>query len=508
MDIDLSALHFIRPLWLLLLVPGLLLPIIWRNGQSMQRRLNGKIAPHLLDYLLLTPQDNHRLRPVHLCAAILIIGAIAAAGPTWQEDRPDFVDNHAPLILALDLSPSMDSRDVPPSRLEAAKNKLHDLVERRGNAHTALIAYAGSAHIVLPATDDPALLNSFIEPLSSSLLEMPGKNLLQVVEQAKRILAAEKAPGSLVIISDGADTSQLDALQQQLKGSLLQVLILAVGSEASNFDRPGLEQLAHALDAPLGSLTLNDDDLDWIELHAQKHFKAASGDANETRWKDAGYWLVWPLLLIALLCIRRGWSISWSAAIILGIGLAQPAPAQAGGFADAFLTADQQGRWAFEHGHLPAAAAHFKDPYWKGIAAYQASDYKLAVSTFSTLDTARGQFYLGNSQVRLFQFAPAIEAYKRALALQPDFAEAKANLKLTLALQEKSFEDAENLPGDKADELKFDNTSDRGKETELKAGKAISDELWLQNLSTSPAKFLKQKFSMQNAARTAEGTAQ
>ena len=160
-----------------------------------------------------------------------MLGAVAAAGPTWEQDRPDFLENRAPLIIAIDLSPSMDATDVPPSRLEAAKHKLHDLIQRRAGARNALIAYAGSAHLVLPPTDDPALLDTFIQALSTDLISKPGKNVGAVIEQAKRLLAAEKTPGTLLLITDGADTSALGGLDKQLDDSALQVLILAVGSE-------------------------------------------------------------------------------------------------------------------------------------------------------------------------------------------------------------------------------------------------------------------------------------
>ena len=520
MEINLSAFHFLRPAWLLLAIFGALMPLLWRRSQDQQRRLRAIIAPHLLPYLLITPQDHQRLRPVHITAALLILGAVAAAGPTWEQDRPAFVENRAPLIIALDLSPSMDASDIQPTRLEAAKHKLHDLIARRSGARTALIAYAGSAHLVLPATDDPALLDSLIQALSSDLIERPGKNVAAVIEQAKRLLDAENTPASLLLITDGADTTQLDALKQQLHGSALQVLVLAVGSthggiirDASgqprtdstgrpalgSFDQAALKQLAAATDAPLGSLTLNDDDLDWIEGHAQQHFQAASDELRELHWKDAGYWLCVPLLLLAWLTIRRGWSVNWSAALLLAVGLSvQPAPAQANPLADAFFTPDQQGRWAFEHQHFPAAAALFEDPYWKGIAAYNAADFDLALASFAQLDTPQVYFYLGNIYVRRFKFDQAIAAYTQALALQPQFPEASANLALAQALLKDTDSAEQNTPEVKPDQIKFDQQPGKGHSKPVQTQQAASDQQWLENLTTSPANFLRQKFSLQD----------
>jgi Ca-activated chloride channel homolog len=380
---DLSEFHFLRPAWLVLALLGALLPLLWRRSRDLQRRLRGNIAPHLLPYLLLTPSDPHRLRPVHLLSAVLVLGAVAAAGPTWQQDRPEFLENHSPLIIAVDLSPSMDTADVPPTRLTAAKHKLHDLVQRRKGARTALLVYAGSAHLVLPPTDDPALLDTFIQALSTDLIDKPGKDVAGVINQAQRLLG--QTPGTLLLVTDGA--AQLPTF----KDSSLQVLVLGLGSS------PTLKQLASATHAPLASLTLNDDDLDWIEGHAQQHFQNADEQQRLLQWKDAGYWLCWPLLVLMLFSVRRGWSLNWTAVLLLGL-LLPPTPAEA----NPFLTPDQQGRWAFEHHHYPEAAARFVDPYWKGIAAYNAADYDLAQSTFAPMNTAQAAFYLGNIHVRRF----------------------------------------------------------------------------------------------------------
>ncbi|WEL57727.1 VWA domain-containing protein [Pseudomonas kermanshahensis] len=505
MTFDLAAFHFLRPLWLLLIVPGLLLPVLWLRRHDLRRQLGGIIAPHLVEHLMITPKEQRRLRPVHLLGASLVLGALAAAGPTWVQDSPDFLDDRAPLVIAVDLSPSMDADDVPPTRLAAAKHTLHDLVLRRAGARTALIAYAGNAHLVLPATEDPALLDTFIQALATDLMSTPGKDALGAIDLALKLLAAERTPGTLVLLTDGGDTRQFPAIAKRVSGSPLQVLVLAVGSQsaAAGFDEQGLKGLAKAANAPLGSLSLNDDDLDWVELHAQRHFKAAQGDDAQLHWKDAGYWLCWPLLLIVLATLRRGWRVNWLPGMLLALLLGGSAePARAGALADAFFTADQQGRWAFEQGHYPQAAARFHDPYWRGIAAYQAADFEAALASLGKVDSAPAWFYQGNSYVRLFKFAQAIDAYQHALRLQPSFAEAKANLVLAEALL-KDFEDQQEQgpPTEKPDKVVEDQTPSGGKTQQQTTPQAASDQLWLDNLTTSPAQFLKRKFSIQDAAR-------
>jgi len=502
MNIDLYALHFLRPAWLLLIVIALLLAWAWHRLGEGRGPLHGMIAEHLLRHLIVMPKGNARVQPIHLLTAALIIGAVAAAGPTWEQDRPAFLDNHAPLILAVDLSPSMNSNDIAPTRLQAAKHTLHDLINRRHGGRIGLIAYAGTAHLVLPATDDPALLETFLEVLASDLIARPGKDLVGVLNIASTLLAGEKSPGTLVVVTDGADLSQLGELRQRLDQQPadqdLQWLILAVNSEAE----ASLKQLADAVDAPLGSLTASDDDLDWIELHAQTHFQAASPDQQKLQWKDVGYWLIYPLLVVAFFSLRRGWSLNWTAALLIACGCAQPtSSAYAGGFSDAFFTADQQGRWAYEHQHFQQAVGHFQDPYWKGLAAYALGDYASAQASFARVSSAAGYFYQGNSDVRLFKFDEAIAAYRQALAQQPDFPQAAANLALSLALK-KDFQDAQNkAPDIKPDQIKYDGKPEQGKNHPLQNAAVASDEQWLHNLNTSPARFLQQKFSLEDARR-------
>ncbi|MEN5167415.1 VWA domain-containing protein [Achromobacter kerstersii] len=547
MDVDLSAFHFLRPWWLLA-VPLALLLLWLGRAQGGRVGWGSTIAPALLPYLIVNAPGSRGPRPIHAVAALLMLGGIAAAGPTWQQDLPPFLDNQAPLIVAVDLSPSMDAADVPPSRLQAAKHKLHDLLARRAGAKTGLIAYAGSAHLVLPPTDDPSLVDLFIQSLSTELIAAPGKDAAGAINVAASVLKSTQAGGTVLLVTDGADTSQLPQVEQLAKAADFQILVLAAGASdggvlrdargqprmdkdgkpvLGTFDAVAIKQLADAARAPLGSLTLNDDDLDWVTLHAQRHFQDVQNAGQAVHWKDVGYWLCWPLAILALLCLRRGWNVNWLAGLMLAslAGLYAPntyanpnanpnASANANpvvstnpvasAIANAFFTPDQQGRWAYEHHDYTRAAALFQDPYWKGRAAYDAGDYSLALAAFARLDTAEANFYLGNTQARLRHYDDALAAYDRALHQRADFPEAKKNRELVAKLQAAIEAEQEDDNNDqKPDDVARDNKKGAGKMTQVEVAKASSDDVWLRNLSLSPAGFLKQKFAIEDARRGA-----
>src|SRR6478736_5018214 len=116
--------HFLRPWWLLAVVAAALLVWLLDRQTDMRARWRNLIAPNLLKHLLIDHVQSRGLRPVHLIAGLLALSAIAAAGPTWEKERPPFVEDRAPLAIAIDLGQTMNATDISPTRLERAKLKV------------------------------------------------------------------------------------------------------------------------------------------------------------------------------------------------------------------------------------------------------------------------------------------------------------------------------------------------------------------------------------------------
>lgn len=499
MNIDLSAFHFLRPWWLLV-VPFAVLLWWSRHRVLGAPGRDSRIAPDLVPYLIVRASGSRGPRPIDMLALTLVLGAFSAAGPTWQRDEPAYLDNVAPLIVAMDLSASMNGTDIPPSRLGAAKHLLRDLSAHRAGAKTGLIAYAGSAHLVMPPTDDSNLLDLFTQALSSDLTDRTGRNVAAVIALSARVLQAEQAGGTLLLVTDGANADHFDAVREQAQAAAdMQVLVMAVGQVG--LDVNAIRDLADAAGAPLGSLTGSSDDLDWVTLHAQQHFRAVQDEQTDiVHWNDVGYWLCWPLVLLALFTIRRGWNVSWLGCLLMAVMLGTTPTAHAGALADAFLTADQQGRAAFERGHYEEAAQRFHDTYWKGRAAYQTGKYKIALVAFSSMKTAEGYFYVGNTQVHLRQYDAAIDAYDQALSIRPDWKPAIVNRDIVSRLIDAMSQEQQGEPADSPDQTINDKTAQTGKMEQVPVSRAASEDVWLRNLTISPARFLRGKFAVEDAA--------
>ena len=200
--------HFLRPFWLLALLPVLALWWHIYRQQNARAVLEEVIDPHLLEHLFVGEGKARLLRPVNLLLAFWVILVIALAGPSWKREASPFAGEDAGLVVLLKVSETMNATDVQPSRLERAKFKLRDLLEERAGAPSALIVYSGSAHLVMPLTRDERILSAMVEDLTPDLMPADGDTLADALKRAEALLARAKVPGSVVVLADAVSPAQ------------------------------------------------------------------------------------------------------------------------------------------------------------------------------------------------------------------------------------------------------------------------------------------------------------
>lgn len=516
--------HFLRPAWLFaILAAAALAWLIARRG-DVRSRWGGTIAPQLLAHLLIDRRGNVRIRPVHLTVALIVLGAIAAAGPTWDRERAPFVEDKAPLAIAIDLSQTMDATDVAPTRIERVKLKVRDLLTRRQGARTAIFAYAGSAHMVLPLTDDASLIQTYVDSLATRIMPVAGKDTVKALHLAEAALAHEDVPGTILFMTDGVEPQATEAFKGTPKRN--EIMVLGVGTAAggpvkigdgefltdaggqrvfSRLDVDALRKLKSQTGVQLATITLDDSDVDWIERRVQTHLQEQQAN-EESRWRDCGWWLTIPIAMLSALWFRRGWTIRWVSVVLIAFGLSlsgqHPASAADWRLSDPWRTQDQQGRRAFDRGDYAGAAAHFEDPMWKGIALYRAGRFSEAIEALAPLDTAESYYNQGNAQAHLGRLPQAVASYTQALKRRPDWPEAKANLDIiqaVIALQEKTENEEQTLTlekDDMADSVTVDERGKKGKKGLVNGGQQ-SAEMWMRNIQVTPADLLARKFAIE-----------
>ncbi|MDP5071458.1 MAG: VWA domain-containing protein, partial [Congregibacter sp.] len=215
----LANFHFLRPYWLLLMLPcavfGLLL---WRQ-KGQEAGWSRIVAPELLEHLM-SPVSLRRSRS-GLPALLLAwaIAVLAAAGPSWQQLPQPVLQKQDALVLVVDLSYSMLATDLSPSRQDRVRRKLLDLLRDRREGLTALIAYAGDAHIVAPLTDDNPTIANLLPALTPEMMPLPGSNPVDAMERAIGLLdSAGVRRGRILLVTDGIRADELGTLAGILAG--------------------------------------------------------------------------------------------------------------------------------------------------------------------------------------------------------------------------------------------------------------------------------------------------
>jgi len=298
--------HFLRPFWLLLAIPAVLIWYgLWRQ-QDRTGTWSQIVDQHLLEHLIVGESTRRRLRPIQLLLIIWVVSTIALAGPAWRLEPSPFADDEAGLVVLLKVSGTMLASDVQPSRLERAKHKLHDLLELRVGSSTGLIVYSGSAHLVMPLTRDDRIVSTMVEDLTPELMPVDGDALSEALQLAEQVLRNSGVPGSVLVMADNVSPTQARLLSTSEVALAVQFLsVQAPGAAIDN----GLQSAASNMNAPVVELTVDQADVERVAGRAQSSIKAVSATDEATRWLDAGYSLLPLLAFLALMWSRRGWLV-------------------------------------------------------------------------------------------------------------------------------------------------------------------------------------------------------
>jgi len=321
----LELFHFLRPACLLLLAPAGLISWSIMVRQDPMRSWKAVIDPVLLEHLAIRKdQRRSRLRPVFLLAFSWLLGIIALAGPTWEKEPTPFTEDQAALFIVLKVTPEMLAEDIQPSRLQRSVQKISDLLAMRPGSKTGLIAYTGSAHLVMPLTADPGIIEYFAAELTPDVMPPAapgdGADPVAAIHLARQRLQASGLPGSVVLIADDMDEASIQALAAGREEAAADVHILAMAAGAGVVPPPGSppapaldeDAMRKAAKAGGGALVLvTPDDSDIRQLNARIDRSIAAAPVQEgERWKDAGYYLVLLFSALALLFFRPGGAVA------------------------------------------------------------------------------------------------------------------------------------------------------------------------------------------------------
>jgi len=416
-DFSLASLHLLRPqwLWALLALPVLL--GLWRVQRRRASVWRENVDAHLLPHLL-AERGGARVRwGAWVAGLAYALAVFALAGPSWRQSPQPLWQSRTPLVVAVDLSGAVLAADLPPSRLAQSRAKLSTLLRERQGGQVALVAFADDAYTVAPLTEDAANVALFLDALSPDVMPVDGQRADRAIEWSARLLKQSGFDrGRILVMTDHAGDGAKQAASAAAKQGFV-VDVMGVGGEAgapfrrgdgtfanARLDEGSLRSLASAGNGRYARIASDDGDLRALGvLDPTDTDDAARVDGTRGHaWQDEGYWLLPPLMLLALFAFRRRAAL----AVVVLCVLWMPVRA-----ADLWRRADQ-----VEHAEIA-----------QGNEAFRRGDFNAAAQAYQSADSADAHYNRGNALAKAGQYPQAIAAYDEALKRQPNMPDALAN---------------------------------------------------------------------------------
>jgi Ca-activated chloride channel family protein len=451
--------HFLRPTWLLALLP--LAFLLWRlfNIKRNSRSWQAVVDPVLLAHLLSGNQSVRSNSHLYLIAVIGILSIVALAGPVWNKLEQPIFKQQSALVIVLDLSRSMDSSDIKPSRLIRARHKIADILTQRKEGQTALVVYAADAFSVVPLTDDGKTIKALLPGLTTDIMPTQGSRAGQALIEAYGLFQNTNLQrGDILLVTDGLTVKELKEAQIMLTDNPeFRLSVLGVGTETGGpiplpsggflKDAEGSIVIASLSIGPLQTLvnkgggvfkmmSANDDDvtslLKAIERSPFEQVVVASNRRADV-WQEQGPWLVLFVLPLLVLAFRRGivfGSLFYWPILLSSILLVAPPEASAFDWNELWKNNDQRALDQFDQGQPKKASELFDRADWKGSSFYRSGDYENALNQWQGIDSESVNYNRGNALAKLGKLQEALETYDEVLLENPQHIDAKHNRQL------------------------------------------------------------------------------
>lgn len=478
-------------LWLLLLVPLLagIIILVWRNTGHAWRKLVSAQHQELVNQRPLWKTAV----PAALALAALVCSILALARPINGYREGGATTTGRNILLALDISRSMETEDVKPSRLAEARAAAYELINALPGDKIGLIVFSGEADLVVPLTYDHTALRDALKQVNRNWAGVGGTNFGLVLRKAMQDFKRSTPKGStnaLVILSDGEDTvdSSLEVAEEARENKLL-VITVGIGTAAggpipdargenglwqdaqgkhviSKLNTESLRRFAEATGGDFFIMNSNADLTAFTQSAVSKIDKHEEAFSINKVPNDLFSPFAIAALILLVLCIlcSTDWKQSKTLALVLTLGIMTP-HLQAAPLAES-AEAYQQGLTSMRNQEQEKAREAFslalldEDPPLQAAAYYQLGQ----LNTAQTLQKLRelygeapAQEGLNTAEENAPQVTPEklqeivdslkqdLTPYRDALKLQPSLNRAQKNITNIEKLIKKLEEEIERL---------------------------------------------------------------
>ncbi len=202
---------------------------LWRHNQQT-KELNSRV---LASYLQPVSSTSQFLRFFFLRNTIVFL-IIALAQPIYGKKTVSGTTESLELVVALDISNSMNTRDISKemSRLDISKRALVQLINNLHGEKIGVVLFANSAFVQLPLTRDYSAAKLFIHDIDTRMISSQGTNIAQALTVSKDMFSQEKTTKGIILVTDGENHEENpDEILKEIKESKIQLSVLGIGTK-------------------------------------------------------------------------------------------------------------------------------------------------------------------------------------------------------------------------------------------------------------------------------------
>ncbi len=367
---------------------------------------------------------------------------VALAHPVFDKQIVEVQIKGSDVIVALDISHSMQAEDIQPNRLNAAKSLLKDLVERDVNDRFGVIAFTTNAIILSPLTKESELLLNLVNRIDETMVMTKGTSLLPALKLARKMSKSQRP--KLLLFTDGGDADSYAREATFAKENNLQVSVVMLatlfgsplkydddtfvkdssGNIVVTSQNSAIKQLSDATD---GAYLNTPDASEIINLLKMQYREDFKGKSDIVQYREFFYFFIFLALLFFMLAyttLREKLHVKVMALLVM-VGVSSHAGVL--DFYYLFQAQEDYNRGAFEAASRNFSKVEGKEAAFNAaVASYKRGKYEDALTRFKVIQSgdvgfkATLYYNMALCCIRLKEFDKARENLIKSLTLKYD----------------------------------------------------------------------------------------
>ncbi|HOK08054.1 MAG TPA: VWA domain-containing protein [Candidatus Hydrogenedens sp.] len=228
------------PIWILITAIVIFLVIfsLFRLEKQRHKRIQKFVEYTLVPRLSVGVNPLFRKLTIFAVVAGIFFLILTLAQPHWGSSWEKTQKLTRDILFVIDTSESMLAEDLPPNRLEQARQKVSILMSRCPADRFGIIAFSGESALVCPLTLDHAYVKTILRALNTDMLSKEGTDISDALNEVEQVFkediqksgGGDKYARAVIIMSDGEDLSENVELKAESLGENVSLIVLGMGT--------------------------------------------------------------------------------------------------------------------------------------------------------------------------------------------------------------------------------------------------------------------------------------